>query len=223
MRYSYTKNIEAFLDVLFPPLCVSCRVYGSWWCASCRARIEWSSTHQSLSINGVDAIQTLGMYHDPLLREVVHALKYRGGYCVLDDITCAVLAWIRVHDVYWKDEGEIVIQPLIASPRRVRERGFDQAVLLARSLGPILASQGATGDLLCRIDTDSAQATIADPELRAVNVADVFQVKQNTALPDVVLLIDDVVTTGSTFSEAAKVLRYAGVKRVYGFALALGK
>lgn len=223
MISSYTKNIEAFLDVLFPPICVSCRMHGAWWCASCRAQIEWASADQRVNIDGVEAIHTLGMYHDPLLRGAIHALKYRGGQCVMKDIVCAVSAWIRMHDVCWKDEIEISIQPLIASPQRARERGFDQAVLLAQHLSPLLAPHGEIVDLLSRVDTDSAQATITDPVLRSANVADVFQIKKNSLLPDAVLLIDDVVTTGSTFYEAANVLRRAGVKRVYGFALALGK
>ncbi len=66
------------------------------------------------------------------------------------------------------------------------------------------------------------QASLAHDALREVNAAGAFLLADTKHLPDAVLLVDDVVTTGSTLREAARVLHEAGVTKIYGFAVAIG-
>lgn len=173
-------------------------------------------------IDGLDAVVAIGFYHDPRLRLVLHALKYRGGTVMLPCIVEAVQQWSVGKTLPWEGEAGMLVQPLIGAPRRVRERGFDQARLLADSLVDVIAPSAVMGDVLMRRDTDTAQAVIDNPALRQANISGMF-IAKDAPMPRSVLLIDDVVTTGSTMSEAACVLRAAGVERVYGFAIALGK
>lgn len=104
----------------------------------------------------------------------------------------------------------IVPIPLHAS--RLRKRGYDQALELAkpvaRELGiPLLA------DALLRVRPTSPQSEL-DAEARQRNLRHAFAARPGVALPGHVALIDDVMTTGATLNAAAKVLLRAGVTRV---------
>jgi predicted amidophosphoribosyltransferase len=84
-----------------------------------------------------------------------------------------------------------------------------------------IAAPFADHDLLTRSALLSPQAEIDDPSIRATNVAGSFLAHGST--PESVLLVDDVMTTGSTAKEAALCLKNAGTKRVYVACLALGR
>jgi len=209
-----------FFDFLFPARCVSCFTYGSWWCEACCEKVE---TRPVKVFEGLDGFFCLGFYHDPVLRAAIHGLKYRGGRCLLPAIVDFA---DRVCDqgqyFPWKGEASLSVQALPTDAFRLRERGFDQAVLLRDALLPILHSGARSGNVLRRSGQRMAQAGIEDETLRVANIANVFEIKSGARVPEVVLLLDDVTTSGATMGEAARILRQAGVKRVYGFALALG-
>ena len=217
------RTVELMLDLLFPRQCVACREFGAWWCVDCQGKIELTRPSDMPLVQGSEGIASLGFYHEPILRAVIHALKYRGGHCILPDIERFVRTWSMDRALPWAGENDLVIQPLVGAPRRIRERGFDQADLLARTLGPFLSETGRSVDLLKRRDSSMAQAMLEHHELRQANVQDMFMIKADQNVPRAVLLIDDVLTSGSTLSEAARVLREHGVERIYGFVLAVGK
>ncbi len=224
---------EAFLNALFPPFCVSCgvrsldtRTADGWWCRACRASVDVSRVR--FRYDGFERLDVTGLYHDPRLRAAIHALKYKG----LTAIRPALVAYLRtrVH----RDERQrianyhIVIQPLPTDPRRVRERGFDQATFIAECLVEAIGIETPILHLLDRYrGSGIAQATIESPELRAANIRGVFLLRTrgdvgSLTVPRNILLIDDVITTGATMKEAARVLRDAGAQTISGFALALG-
>lgn len=104
------------------------------------------------------------------------------------------------------------IVPVPLHPHRMRQRGYDQALELARPLASALA-QPMRSDLLRRVRATAPQSEL-DAGQRQRNVARAFQVAPYTALPGHIALIDDVMTTGATLQAAARVLRGAGVMRV---------
>lgn len=106
--------------------------------------------------------------------------------------------------------------PLHAS--RLRARGYNQALELARPLAKALAIPCAH-DALVRTKATPAQ-TALDAKARRRNLRGAFEVARAAALPRHVALVDDVMTTGATLREAARVLRRAGVERVDAWALA---
>jgi ComF family protein len=110
-----------------------------------------------------------------------------------------------------------VVVPVPLHPSRRRERGYDQAALLARGLAVTL-DLTYDGQVLRRTRRTRQQTTL-DVRGRQRNVAGAFA----ATLPldgEAVLLIDDVVTTGATIESAAMALREAGADRVYGLAFA---
>ncbi len=110
----------------------------------------------------------------------------------------------------------VVCVPLHA--RRLRERGYNQALELARPLARALGVPFAN-EALRRVRATPAQTGL-DAAARKRNLRDAFAPAAGIAWPAHVAIVDDVMTTGSTLREAARVLRRAGVERVDAWALA---
>ncbi len=120
--------------------------------------------------------------------------------------------------------AELMAGPLASAPRpdvvvpvplhahRLRRRGYDQALELAR---PLARSLGLPlrADLLERIRATAPQSEL-DADARHRNLTRAFAVTASAPLPAHVALVDDVMTTGATLHAAAKALRKAGVARV---------
>lgn len=111
-----------------------------------------------------------------------------------------------------------LIVPVPLHARRLRSRGYNQALELARPVARQLRVPLARGLLLRTRDT-SAQTVLPAAERRS-NVRGAFEVNARQPLPDHVVVLDDVMTTGATLGECARVLKAAGVARVDVWAMA---
>ena len=109
-------------------------------------------------------------------------------------------------------DGDAVLVPIPLHRRRLRQRGYDQALELARPLARQLGLPLAA-DVLVRPKPTGAQSRL-DKAGRRANLSGAFQVRQGRSLPAHVILLDDVMTTGATLEAAASALRQAGVRRV---------
>lgn len=224
-------------EILFPTRCVSCRTYGDWWCDACRGAIEVlardlchrcgkrrAADHECEGTDALDGLAACGYYHDPRLRAVIQAIKYKGATRVAERLVAFLRAWrdARIGPWPWAGVARIGIQPLVAGPRRVRARGFDQSALLAGMFRDAVLPWGEIADLLEREDAEVPQVSLKPGNLREANVSGTFRVRTDARVPPHIVLVDDVLTTGSTMREAARILKQAGAERVYGFALAIG-
>jgi predicted amidophosphoribosyltransferase len=213
------------LDALFPRRCVGCGTFGLWCCDECRGKIELARRDQD--IEGLDGVAVIGFYHDPVWRKLIHGLKYDSATDLIHAIGPVIARAKEERNAPWPWAGEesIVIQSVIGSTERVRARGFDQADVIRDLMKQELLSWATEGDLLERASSSiQPQAELEPGPLRSANVHDAFRVRPNLKdIPCTVILIDDVITTGSTMREAARVLREAGVEKIYGVALAVGK
>jgi len=111
-----------------------------------------------------------------------------------------------------------LILPVPLHRARLRQRGYNQALELARPLGRVL-DVPVQHDRLLRLRATAAQTEL-DAAARRRNVRGAFVLREGAALPAHVALLDDVMTTGATLAECARVLRRAGVERVEVWALA---
>jgi ComF family protein len=111
-----------------------------------------------------------------------------------------------------------LILPVPLHRRRLRERGYNQALEMARPLARALNIPCAH-DVLRRVRHTDAQ-TALDAVERRRNLRGAFALRDDYALPDHVAVLDDVFTTGTTLSECTRVLKRAGVERVDVWALA---
>lgn len=122
----------------------------------------------------------------------------------------------RAHDD--RPQRPDVMIPVPLHRTRLRERGYNQALELAQPLARALGVP-LRADLLARIQATPAQTGL-DAKARRRNLRGAFEVDASAALPNHVVLVDDVMTTGATLRECARVLRRAGVARVDVWALA---
>jgi ComF family protein len=167
-------------------------------CGACRRRPP-----------GFDYARAAARY-DGVVREALHAFKFRGRWAL-----AAPLGDLLVEAVAGRlPEGvPDLLLPVPLHPRRERERGFNQASLLARRVGRSLGCPVREA-VLTRVVVTRFQTEL-DAAARRANVRNAFEVRR----PDVVagrhvVLVDDVLTTGATLSECAGRLRAAGASRV---------
>jgi ComF family protein len=140
-------------------------------------------------------------------RALVIELKYHHGWHVLDDM---IEIFRRAPDLIdWVRGATLVPVPL--HPRKARERGYNQAALLAEGLARA-AGGGTVVKLLLRRLVDSASQTAFDRRTRMANLKNAFALAPGEPLnpPDHFILVDDVFTTGSTLNSCARALRRAG-------------
>ncbi len=197
------------------PLCEACwggvarKPRASCRCgqALCAAATHCGRCRRGLS--PVDLGFSLGPYEGPL-RAAVHQLKYHGRRRVAGRLAEAIVAEDSARGVL---SAGAVLVPVPLHPRRRRERGFNQAELLAAELARCLDLELAPAALVRRADTPTQTGLSA--ARRRKNVAGAFAVRRRTQIAGrVVVLVDDVVTTGATARACAQALREAGATAV---------
>lgn len=223
VRRALETVAERALDLALPAACAGCGREGEALCAECRPALDARLEAEP----GVP----IGLPADippPLLqlewcapftgvaRRAVHGLKYDGERRLAPILGAAVARrWARAGAA-----GDALV-PVPASPDRVRERGYDQASLIAvaasRRLGiPVVQA-------LARTRTTTAQFDL-DRTARRSNLGGAFRVADEAAAAALqgrwVVLVDDVVTTGSTLAACATILLETGALAVSAVAVA---
>jgi len=204
------------LDLLFPPKCPFCEKLlekGELLCPDCQRELPWLT-----GAEGKRAVELTGGCAAPLryqgrVREAVHAYKFRGKSARGRLLGPLIAQSVRDHAL----EADLVSWPPLSKKRR-RERGYDQAELLARAVGKALALP-----VVRTLDKKEvpAQSGLEGEARRRANVLGAYSAHDPEAFRGkTVLLVDDVVTTGATLSECAKILRLAGAREVVCAALA---
>lgn len=159
-----------------------------------------------------------GVYQDEL-REMVHLLKYEGMRSVAQPLGVKLAVAIEMLEGVAAGELMVVAVPLF--PAKERQRGYNQAVLLADKALAVLKKnkpawklRAAHGVLRRVRDTESQFALT--PKGRRRNLQGAFDVPGGGAIAGrEVLLLDDIYTTGATARECARVLRRAGARKVW--------
>ncbi|WP_246026444.1 ComF family protein [Oleiharenicola lentus] len=140
-------------------------------------------------------------------RSLIHALKYHRALHVLEDIVTAM----RQAPGYADYARGAVLVPVPLHPRKLRERTYNQALLLAECLAQATDGEAEVQQLLQRV-ADTHTQTHFDRETRRENLKNAFALAPGATLNPTYryLLIDDVFTTGSTLNSCAAVLRRGG-------------
>lgn len=154
--------------------------------------------------------------YDGTLRECIHILKY-GGRRELAQPLAAFMADFAAEAFAGERYDGLVPVPL--HPAKLRERGFNQALLLARGVGSLL-NIPVRSRVLARIRRGETQSTLSRAE-RLKNVRGAFSLRSKEGVKGLsLLLIDDVFTTGATAEECARVLLKGGARKVDVFTAA---
>lgn len=152
-----------------------------------------------------------------LERNLVHKLKYKNN-----KESAKIIAKLIKRKIGNKiDFQNFILCPIPLHKARLRSRGYNQTKRIATKLSENIQNLGVQCLLLHTKNTK--QQNTLNREERIANMSNAFEVVPNTKLPQKVLLIDDVTTSGSTFNEAASVLKKSGVETVWCLAFARGK
>ena len=151
------------------------------------------------------------------LKDIILLYKYRHLQVLGRDLARFVYRALgREEEIWWKVDAVI---PVPLHPKRKKERGFNQAQIIAKELARIKEIELRDG-LLVKIKNVPPQTSLRVEE-RAENVSGAFAVAEGEKIGGKgVLLVDDVYTTGSTIRECSSVLRNAGVKEVKALTVA---
>jgi len=173
-------------------------------CVTCRAELRH-----------FDRARAFVRYAGPA-RSIIRSFKFDGCYFLGERVLGAMLArgWLPAGA-----DGSDALLPIPLHPRRKRERGYDQALLLGRVLARRLDRPLLTGALVRSRYT--SQQSLLPLRQRRDNMRGAFAVRRPAAVQGLsLLLVDDVLTTGTTARECAKVLKEAGAARVQVLTLA---
>ncbi|MBI2037605.1 MAG: ComF family protein [Candidatus Magasanikbacteria bacterium] len=205
-------------DCLFPKFCVGCKAEDLWLCDGCAGKIikiKNTSSSEGKTVAHIDRVMALFDYGENIVSELIKLFKYN----YITELTEVFRKIVNDINIEFDDKN-FMIMPVPLHARRQRERGFNQSEILAEIFAEKLHLQ-VNKDLRRVIFTQQQAALSA--EKRLVNLKDAFAFDAvGQAVPERVLLVDDVFTTGATMSECAKALKNKGVKTVYCLALAKG-
>ena len=157
-------------------------------------------------------------YTSPAMRRMVAEVKYHGD-CQLLDYPCRDFAEAKAREV--QKYGAEALIPVPVHEERLRIRGYNQAEEIAKRFSAVWNIPVDTG-YLSRVKRTAAQKELTDTE-RMTNLYDAFQLSGEPGRYRTVILVDDIYTTGSTLESCTRVLRKAGVSRVYGVVLLIGR
>jgi ComF family protein len=217
------------LDTLFPPRCVGCRQVGEWLCAECLERIPLveppvcTCCGSAVATNGlcarcrvaplrIDCIRSVARF-EGVLRKAVHWLKYRGRTALVEPLGTLMAAYWEQHPM----QVDVVV-PVPLHPARLRERGFNQAALLACEMARQV-DLAVDGQMLMRQRSTASQVGLNAAQRRE-NVRGAFRCSGSSLAGGHVLLVDDVCTTGSTLEACAVALKVGGARSVRALTLA---
>ena len=212
------KLIDWFLDLLYPTKCIVCRKRLPpgipTICPTCQETLPLASDIHTKGKYISDCVSAVR--YEGAVREAI--LRFKFGDAQIYRIAFGELVAERIYEDLFGEFDILSWVPL--APDRKKERGYDQVELIARNVSERL--QIPLVPLLKKRRGVSAQSLASSPAERRANIAGAYRVID----PDVVqgkriLLIDDVVTTGSTLSECARTLRNAGAVRVLCATLAV--
>ena len=208
---------RGLLDLLFPPRCVICRQTGSSFCAVCLARVQpvGEEARSILREGGFPAnsLRSAGVYAPPLSL-AIRQFKYRRR----TDLAASLGGLMARH---WQTCSIHVdlVAPVPLHEKRLRERGYNQAELLAIELCRAARLPLLSPGMLSR-GRDTEHQVLLGPEERRRNVEGAFIWNGPPLGGSTVLLVDDVATTGSTLAACAEVLLHSGAGHVWALTAA---
>ncbi len=203
---------RAILNIIFPKKCLGCSESGHMICPKCLGKVSppFEQIHPW--------VVSVFKYRHPQIRESIWKLKYHGGHAIADDL--APYLYDEILSFLGESisvDQKIVLVPIPTTKTRLRERGFNQSEILAKSIWKENKELFVL-DLNClkKVKETTPQAKIKLKSKRLQNMRGVFVIKNSTHIKNkTIVLVDDITTTGATLSEARRILKQSGAKQVF--------
>lgn len=236
MQSNFLRYKSFILDILFPIDCLGCQEEETWLCDKCFQKLAFreSDEHKS-KINQkekiyYDKILAAGDYKEKLLKNVIKTFKYRFSKDLAKTLANFLFLFLRAEakkltpidlnnpfgENYFFADFRIIPVPL--HKRREKWRGFNQSELLGRELADLIQSEICLNKLK-RLRYTKSQAKL-NYEERRKNLKGCFAWQGEELAGQNIILLDDVVSTGATLNECAKILKENGAGEVWAAAIA---
>ncbi len=227
--YPLTKYLLLGLDWLFPPVCAGCSRSGFRWCPDCQHHVKpvpeptcqacgLPLAHPGLcpacdaSHPPFEALRSWVVFEGPI-RQALHSLKYHRNVALGDAFARYLVEYVI--KMGWQVD---MVVPVPLGRQRMKERGYNQAGLLALPVAYILHWHYLPRAVF-RVRETRTQVGLSGTERRE-NIAGAFRADPALVSGKAVLLMDDIATTGVTLTACSQALREAGAKTVYALTLA---
>lgn len=231
--------VNTLLEAVYPPTCPICDKVirkPAGICDNCRKKLHYIHSPRCLKCGKpVDNDDTevcfdCSKHHHDFDRGVAlwgYTDETRNSIYRFKYQNCRIYSKVYADEII-KNLGDIirswqcdVIIPVPIHKRKYRERGFNQAQLLAKDMADVLGI-GMDTKVLVRNRYTRPQKELDDNE-RIKNLENAFTIRENVVQYKRVLLVDDIYTTGSTIDSCAKVLKDKGTVQVFVVCLCIGQ
>jgi ComF family protein len=211
----------ALLDLLLPTSCAGCSRFGTPLCHGCRLALRPASnpSHRFLApdpgvvVGDAFEVALAAFVYEGIVRRALQRLKYGGMARIAQPLAEAAVPRLRALVAM---VGPCDLVPVPIHVGRLRERGYNQAELLAAALARAAGLEVRSTLIRQRPTTQQHRL---DRAARLRNLRQAFGVHPRARPPPTVILIDDILTTSATLEACAHVLRERGAERVAGFAI----
>ncbi|MEI6296353.1 MAG: ComF family protein [bacterium] len=216
-------TFNKILDLLLPQKCIGCGISGELFCEECLYGAKKCEKYL-----GDDTFAVFS-YKDKNIKKAISLIKYKGVKYMtpplakyIYDLALEEISQIKMMSGNNIDEKIIVI-PVPLHKSRLKTRGFNQSELIARQFLKLDTGNSFFLDTesLERVKETESQVKTDGREKRLVNLKDAFCVPYPENVKNkIILLVDDVITTGATIDECRKTLKNAGARKVFAVAIA---
>jgi len=243
-----TRIRKFFLDLFFPKKCLGCGKHDTYLCPDCFSRLSAGQAQNILnnscffcgkiSWQGriclehkpdvyLDRIISATEYKNPLIRDLIKNLKYNFVQELAEPLSQLLIQSLRQNFQFSMTNDQFLIVPIPLHERRLRYRGFNQAELLAQKVAQHFNLEISNNILVRKIFTEPQAKFKEDYEKRRANLKNIFvvdpeQSRRKSIANKIIILIDDVATTGTTLIEAARTLKENNAKEVWALTVAKG-
>ncbi len=212
------KLLRSLLDLFFPPLCPGCSCVleeaDHVVCGQCAKSMPFTehASHKDNKVSGlftnISKVQRSAAlcFYDPdtVFHKLVHALKYHNQPAVGMWLGRQAALRFRNENPHWFDGIDLIL-PVPLHRKRLGRRRYNQSVLIADGISEITGIPVDTAHLLRKVN--NATQTLKSAEERRQNTQDIFSLLHPEQLKNKhVLLVDDVITTGSTMRSCINLL-----------------
>ena len=216
----YMLFLNTILDIIFPVKCLSCGYARVDLCLVC------TSNFPPAERENAKWVFSLFDYRHPPLKKALWLLKYRGKKRLANIFAEIMYGKIleELSDLaIMQNFRDVIIIPIPLSALGLRERGYNQAELIAKKLSELDGNINFKIEkhILIKNKETKHQARIKNRNERLRNLSGAFAVKNELLIKNRnIILIDDITTTGATLNEAKKILKKAGTRKIIAFTVA---
>lgn len=214
MMKFWIKLIHIVNQIFFPISCVGCRRPDILLCQDCDEKLTPSDNLDEQTITAL-------AYSDVAVKQLVWLMKYRGSKQATNILAEKLHQKILYHlsdlpDFYLVKE-KILLVPVPMTKKHERKRGWNQTKRLAEAMTELSPHTYVVSNALRKIRETKRQVLCQNKNERINNLKNCFELAPNIDLNNkIVIIIDDVTTTGATMAEAVRVLKESSPRYLYG-------